>query len=153
MKRSSTVLWQGSGKDGSGHVSMQSGLLKDAPFAYATRFSNDAGTNPEELIAAAHASCFSMKLSFMVQEAGFKTEILRTRCTVVFENGSITESQLEVEAKIPQIVADKFNQLAEQAKTDCPVSRALSVPVTLKAQLLKGQEQDGNSILFSHILI
>ncbi|MBL7931703.1 MAG: OsmC family peroxiredoxin [Bacteroidia bacterium] len=153
MKRSSTVVWQGSGKDGSGQVSMQSGLLKDARFAYATRFSNDEGTNPEELIAAAHASCFSMKLSFMIQEAGFNTEELRTKCTIVFENGSITESQLEVEAKIPQIAGDRFKQIVEQARTDCPVSRALNVNVTLKANLLTSQEQKGQSILFSHILI
>lgn len=136
MKRYATANWQGSGKEGKGTNSTQSGVIKDAQYSYKSRFEEGIGTNPEELIAAAHAGCFSMKLSFVLGEAGFTPDNIDTKCTVTLENGAISNSHLEVKAKVPGIDADKFKKAAEEAKANCPISKSLNTNITLDAQLV-----------------
>ena len=136
MKRTATANWKGSGKEGSGKLQTQSGVLNDHQYAYKTRFENSMGTNPEELIAAAHAGCYSMKLSFILNAAGFTPDNIDTKCTITLEGGAITESHLDVEASVPGIDADKFAACAEEARTTCPVSKALNVNITMDASLV-----------------
>jgi osmotically inducible protein OsmC len=136
MKRSATANWQGSGKEGKGTVSSQSGVLKENQYSYSSRFENGIGTNPEELIAAAHAGCYSMKLSFVIGAAGHTPESIDTSCTVTLENGAITESHLEVKAKVPGMDATKFAEAAEEAKANCPISKSLNAKISLKAELV-----------------
>jgi lipoyl-dependent peroxiredoxin len=135
MKRSATANWKGSGKEGKGTVSAQSGVLKDNQYSYTSRFENGIGTNPEELVAAAHAGCYSMKLSFVLGAAGFTPDNIDTKCTVTFDNGSITESHLEVKAKVPGIDAAKFAEVAAEAKITCPISKSINANITLDASL------------------
>jgi osmotically inducible protein OsmC len=137
MKRTATVNWKGSGKEGKGTVSTQSGVLKNNQYSASSRFENGTGTNPEELIAAAHAGCFSMKLGFVLSAAGFTPENIDTECTITLENGAITESHLEVKASVPNIDESKFNECAADAKANCPVSKALNTNITLEASLVK----------------
>jgi lipoyl-dependent peroxiredoxin len=137
MKRSATANWKGSGKEGSGKLVTQSGLIKNKNYDYKSRFEDGSYTNPEELIAAAHAGCFSMKLSFVLGAAGYTPTRIETKCTVTLENGSITSSHLEVKAKVPKLKAKNFPALAEEAKTNCPVSKALSCEITMNAQMVK----------------
>ncbi len=136
MKRYATANWQGSGKEGKGTNSTQSGVIKDAQYSYKSRFEEGIGTNPEELVAAAHAGCYSMKLSFVLGEAGFTPDNIDTKCTVTLENGAISNSHLEVKAKVPGIDADKFKKAAEEAKANCPISKSLNTNITLDAQLV-----------------
>lgn len=136
MKRHATAVWNGTGKEGKGVLSTQSGVLEHSPYTYNTRFESAAGTNPEELLAAAHAGCFSMKLSFVLNAAGFTPDEIQTECTISMDNGVITESALIVKAKVPGIDAVKFQDCADDAKENCPVSKAYSFPVTLEASLL-----------------
>src|SRR2546423_2327551 len=103
MLRNATAVWNGSGKEGKGQLTTDSTVLKDTPYSYRTRFENEKGTNPEELVAAAHAGCFTMKLTFVLGEAGFTPERLETKCTITFENGSVTKSHLTVSGKVPGI--------------------------------------------------
>jgi lipoyl-dependent peroxiredoxin len=137
MKRTSTAVWNGSGKEGKGHISIQSGVIKETPYGYKSRFEDGPGTNPEELIAAAHAGCFNMKLSFILGEVGYTPDELTTTSTVALENGVITSSHLVVKARVPGITAEKFRECAENAKTDCPVSKALNMAITMDAELLE----------------
>lgn len=137
MKRSATANWKGSGKEGSGKLSTQTGVLKNKSYDYKSRFEDGTFTNPEELIAAAHAGCYSMKLSFILGAAGFTPDRIETKCTVTFEAGVITGSNLEVRAKVPKLKANDFPQYAEDAKANCPVSKALNINVTIDAQLVK----------------
>ena len=134
-KRFATAKWLGTGKEGSGTVSSQSGAFSDAQYSYKSRFEEGTGTNPEELIAAAHAGCFSMKLSFVLGEAGFTPDSIETKCTVSLDSGAITESHLDVKATVPGLDNDKFVELANAAKDGCPVSKALSVNITMDAAL------------------
>ena len=136
MKRNATAVWNGSGKEGKGILSTQSGFLKDLSYTYATRFENAVGTNPEELVAAAHASCFAMKLSFVLGAAGFTPESLNTSATVNLDQGAIIESHLEVKAKVPGISVEKFAECANEAKTNCPISKSLTAKITLDAKLV-----------------
>jgi osmotically inducible protein OsmC len=136
MKRFATANWKGSGKDGKGTNTTQSGVLKDTQYSYKSRFEDGTGTNPEELIAAAHAGCFSMKLSFVLGEAGFTPENIDTKCTVTLENGAITESHLELKAKVPGIDEAKFKECADNAKANCPISKSLNTNITLDASLV-----------------
>src|ERR1700748_244510 len=108
MKRTATAVWNGSGKEGKGTLTTQSTTLNKTQYSYKSRFEDGVGTNPEELIAAAHAGCFAMKLSFVLQEAGFTADSLDVNAVVTLENGSITSSALTLKAKIPGISADKF---------------------------------------------
>jgi osmotically inducible protein OsmC len=136
MKRTAHVTWQGAGKKGEGKISTQSKALSDAHFSYDTRFEDAKGTNPEELIAAAHASCFTMKLSFMLEEAGFTARDIKTSSTVTMEHSKITSSRLIVHAKVDGISSDKFDELAEKTRVECPVSQALNLNITMDAKLV-----------------
>jgi osmotically inducible protein OsmC len=135
MKRSATANWKGSGKEGKGTVTADSGVLSATPISYKTRFEEVQGTSSEELIAAAHAGCFSMKLSFVLGEAGFTPDNIDTKCTITLENGAITESHLEVKAKVPGIDEAKFKECADNAKANCPISKLLNTKITLEASL------------------
>lgn len=136
MKRFATANWQGSGKEGKGTNTTQSGVLKDTQYSYLSRFESGVGTNPEELVAAAHAGCFTMKLSFVLGAAGFTPDNIDTKCTINFENGVITESHLEVKAKVPGIDKAKFDECAADAKANCPISKLLNTTITMDASLV-----------------
>jgi osmotically inducible protein OsmC len=140
MKRTGSAVWKGGLRDGSGTVSSASGVLKDTQYSFSTRFENGVGTNPEELIAAAHAGCFSMALSVQLGNAGMTAERIATTATVTLEKGEagfgITGIHLDLTARIPGADAAKFHEAANAAKAGCPVSRALAaVPITLDAKL------------------
>jgi len=135
MKRSATANWKGSGKEGKGTVTAQSGIFSGTPISYRTRFEDIQGTSPEELVAAAHAGCFSMKLSFVLGAAGFTPDNIDTKCTITLENGAITESHLEVKASVPNIDEAKFNECAAEAKATCPISKLLNTNITIEATL------------------
>ena len=135
MKRHATAVWNGSGKEGNGTISSQSGVLKDTQYSYNSRFAEGIGTNPEELIAAAHAGCFTMKLSFVLGEAGFTPERLETTSNINFENGVLTESHLAVKAKVPGISKEKFDESVKNAEENCPISKALNMKITSEATL------------------
>ena len=137
MKRKATAIWKGSGKEGNGHLSTQSTILNKTQYSFNSRFAEGTGTNPEELIAAAHAGCFSMKLSFILGEAGFTPEEISTDCTISIDDGTITQSQLVLKAKVPGITEDKFKTCAEEAKANCPVSKLLNTNISLTATLEK----------------
>jgi lipoyl-dependent peroxiredoxin len=135
MKRTATAVWNGSGKEGNGKLSTQSTVLKDNQYSYKSRFEDGVGTNPEELIAAAHAGCFSMKLSFVLGAAGHEPTNIETTCVVTLENGTITNSHLTVKATVPGMDAAKFQECAEDAKANCPVSKALKMDISMEASL------------------
>jgi osmotically inducible protein OsmC len=137
MKRSATANWKGSGKEGKGTVTAQSGLFSSAPISYRTRFEEVRGTSPEELVAAAHAGCFSMKLSFVLGAAGFTPDNIDTKCTITLENGTITESHLEVNASVPKIDEAKFVECVTDAKDNCPVSKLYKTNITVDAHLVQ----------------
>ncbi|HTI90879.1 MAG TPA: OsmC family protein [Puia sp.] len=140
MKRTATAVWNGSGKDGTGNLTTQSTTLNKANYSYKTRFEEGVGTNPEELIAAAHAGCYTMALAFALQGAGFTPDSLETTSTVTLDPSSgtptITQSALVLKAKIPGISKEKFQELAKGAEQGCPVSRVLKAEITLDATLL-----------------
>ena len=135
MSRHATAKWNGTGKEGTGHLVTQSGVLKDVPYTYKDRFEEGPGTNPEELIAAAHAGCFSMKLSFVLGEAGFTPDEIETRCEITLASGAITKSHLILKAKVPGIDKQKFDECAENAKANCPVSKLLNTDISMEATL------------------
>ena len=139
MLRKATAVWNGGLKDGAGKISTDSGVLKDTQYSFATRFENGIGTNPEELIAAAHAGCFTMATSAALGKAGFTPEKLATNATLTFEqvsgNWTITTVDLQMTAKVPGIDAKKFQEVAADAKANCPVSRVLNAKITLDAKL------------------
>jgi osmotically inducible protein OsmC len=139
MKRSASAAWQGSLKDGKGSISTQSGVLKDAQYGFNTRFEDGPGTNPEELIGAAHAGCFTMALSAQLGEAGMTAESLKTIATVTLdkvEGGfSISAVHLDLVAKIPGATRQAFETVANNAKLNCPVSKLLTAKITLAATL------------------
>ncbi|AEV97978.1 OsmC family peroxiredoxin [Niastella koreensis] len=136
MKRTATAVWNGSGKDGSGNLTTQSTTLNKTQYSYKSRFEEGVGTNPEELIAAAHSGCFAMKLSFVLGGAGFTADSLDVTSTVALEDGKITSSHLVLKAKIPGISAEKFKECADDAKANCPVSKVLNCEITLDASLV-----------------
>jgi len=138
MKRTAHVVWNGNGKDGNGTLSTQSGALKDLPYSFKTRFQNDdgkLGTNPEELITAAHAGCFNMKLSFVLNENDFYPDELTTDAELTFDDGVVESIELKLNAKISNIGNDKFQELAEIAKNNCPISGLLKCDIKLVAVL------------------
>lgn len=135
MKSYASANWKGTGKEGSGTVSAKSNVLRNAPYDYRSRFEGSDLTNPEELIAAAHSGCFSMKLSFVLGAAGFTPDNIDTKCTVTLENGAITGSHLEVTATVPGIDAAKFEECANEAKSTCPISKLLNTNITMEAKL------------------
>ncbi len=135
MKRNATAVWNGTGKEGTGYLTTQSTTLKDAQYSYKSRFEQGVGTNPEELMAAAHAGCFSMKLSFVLGGAGFPPEKIETTCEINLGDGVITNSHLKVKATVPGITPEKFKECAEDAKANCPVSKAYNMEITMEAFL------------------
>lgn len=135
MKRNATAVWEGTGKEGKGHISTQSGVLSNTQYSFGTRFENGTGTNPEELIAAAHAGCFTMKLSFNITQAGFTPGRLETRCEVKFENGAVTGSHLSVKARVDGLDQARFNELVTDAEQNCPISKLLNTAITSEAVL------------------
>lgn len=136
MKRKATAVWNGSGKEGNGHLTTQSTVLNKTQYSFNSRFAEGIGTNPEELVAAAHAGCFSMKLSFVLGEAGFTPQELATDCFITLEDGAITQAQLVLKAKVPGISPEKFKACAEDAKANCPISKLLNTSITLEASLV-----------------
>jgi osmotically inducible protein OsmC len=136
MRRSATAIWNGSGKEGKGNLTTQSTVLNKTQYSYGSRFEEGVGTNPEELMAAAHAGCFSMKLSFVLGAAGFTADEIHTDCTITLQDGAITKSELVLRAKIPGIDDAKFQECAADAKANCPVSKAYNCEITLDAALV-----------------
>ena len=135
MKRSANANWKGSGKEGKGTVSADSGIFNNTPISYHTRFEEVKGTSPEELVAAAHAGCYSMKLSFVLGAAGFTPDNIDTKCTITLENGAVTESHLEVKASVPNIDEAKFEECVNDAKANCPISKLFNTNITIEASL------------------
>ena len=137
--RTATARYDGFGKDGKGHISTQSTVLDDSSYGFNTRFEDEPGTNPEELIAAAHAGCFTMALSFALAKAGHSDGSLETKAAVTLEKDgdgfTITKSALDLTATVPGIDADDFARIAEEAKVGCPVSKLLKAEVTLTHRL------------------
>lgn len=135
MKRRATAVWNGSGKDGKGHLTTQSTVLNQTQYSFGSRFEEGIGTNPEELVGAAHAGCFSMKLAFNLQEAGFTPTELKTNCEIVFEDGSIVASNLTLTATVDGISKDKFDELVKDAETNCPISKLLNTKISVTSTL------------------
>ncbi len=137
MKRNATAVWNGTGKEGSGNLSTQSTVLSNTQYSYLSRFESGVGTNPEELVAAAHAGCFSMKLSFVLNAAGFTADEINTKCEINFDTaaGKITESHLNVTAKVPGINQEQFDAAVADAKANCPISKLLNANITHEATL------------------
>lgn len=133
--RKASAQWKGTGKDGLGSLTTDSTVLNKTQYSYKTRFENGAGTNPEELIGAAHAGCFTMQLSFLLDAAGYNDKQLDTEAHVVFEDGAITQIQLKLTGKVDKISKADFLEIAENAKRICPVSKALNATITLTAEL------------------
>jgi lipoyl-dependent peroxiredoxin len=137
MKRYATANWKGTGKEGKGNITTQSKVLDHSHYAYGTRYEEGIGTNPEELIAAAHSGCFTMKLSFNLTKAGFTPENIDTRCDITLDTdkGEISTSHLTVKAKVPGISKEKFEELVTDAKMNCPVSKLLKASISCESTL------------------
>ncbi|MDC7998304.1 OsmC family protein [Gilvibacter sediminis] len=133
--RNAKAQWKGSGKDGSGTLSTPSTILDNTKYSFKTRFEGDPGTNPEELLGAAHAGCFAMQLSFLLQEAEFVADTLDVNATIHFEDGNIPNIDLDLTAEVPDISAEEFNQLANKAKEICPISKVLKAEIGLQINL------------------
>lgn len=135
MKRNATAIWTGTVKDGSGTLTTGSTTLDKTQYSFKSRFEEGVGTNPEELMAAAHAGCFTMKLSADLTEAGFTPTTLETKATVSLENGVIKSSHLVTNATVPNLSEEQFQEIAKGAKENCPVSKAYNLEITLEATL------------------
>ena len=140
MKRSGSAVWKGGLKDGHGTVSTESGAVSGLPYNFSKRFENEPGTNPEELVAAAHASCFSMALSLALANAGMRAESIETKATVSLdqvEGGfAVTSSHLQTTVKIPNVDKAAFEKAADGAKSGCPISKLLNAKITMDAKLV-----------------
>jgi lipoyl-dependent peroxiredoxin len=140
MIRKAKAVWRGTGRDGAGDISSESGVLHETPYSYRTRFENEKGTNPEELIAAAHAGCFTMALAFQLQGAGYEPTELATEAAVTLEQEgqgfTITKSALTLRASVPGLDEATFAQMAEGAEKNCPVSKLMKAEITLNAKLI-----------------
>ena len=140
MIRKARAVWYGTGRGGKGNLSSDSGVLADTPYSLSTRFEGEKGTNPEELIAAAHAGCFTMALAFRLQAAGYTPTELHTEAAVNLEKNdegfSISRSALTLRTSVPNLDQDTFDRLARDAERNCPVSRVLKTEITLDAQLV-----------------
>jgi lipoyl-dependent peroxiredoxin len=132
MKSYSTANWKGSGKEGSGTLTSKSKVLDNTSYDFRSRFEDGTFTNPEELVASAHAGCFSMKLSFVLGAAGFTPDSIETKCTITLDSGAITSSHLEVKASVPGIDADKFAEAAAEAKANCRIPKLRWKQIWLK---------------------
>ncbi|QED36899.1 OsmC family protein [Antarcticibacterium arcticum] len=135
MIRKATAVWNGSLKEGNGTLSSQSGVLKDTQYSFKSRFESGIGTNPEELVAAAHSGCFTMQLSAYLTEENFPPEKLETTCEITFEDGAITKSHLVLNAQVPKVDKSTFDSLVKKAKENCPMSKLLNTEITADATL------------------
>lgn len=139
MKRSGTAVWKGGLKDGKGTVSAESGVLSNVPYNFSKRFESERGTNPEELVAAAHAACFSMALSLFLGEAGMTADNIETKATVSLDQVdggfAVTSSHLQTTVKIPNANRAAFDKAVETAKSGCPISKLLNAKITMEAKL------------------
>ena len=138
INRKATAVWKGTGKEGTGTMSTQSTVLENTQYSFNTRFAEGKGTNPEELIAAAHSGCFAMQLSFDLNAEGFTADELNATATITLDpaKGQITKSHIDLTAKIPGITAEKFAEIAEKSKKKCPVSQVLNAELSLNAELI-----------------
>ena len=139
MKREVNAIWKGGGAEGIGHLNVQSGAFRDMPYSFKTRFENEngkLGTNPEELIASALAGCFNMKLAFVLNEADIYPNQLNTKALLTFKDGVIKLIELFLRGKVPNIKREKFAELAEEAKNNCPVSGVLNCEIKLNTTLI-----------------
>lgn len=134
--RKGTAQWRGSGKTGKGELSVESGALKNKAYTHKSRFGDGEGTNPEELIGAAHAGCFSMKLAFVLNDAGFEAEEINTEAQVTIDSGTINEIHLTTRVKVDGLEEGKFRELTENAKNNCPVSKLVKAKIILSAELI-----------------
>jgi len=137
MKRFASANWKGSGKEGKGLLSTQSTVLNNTQYSFSSRFESGVGTNPEELAAAAHAGCFTMKLSFNLAGAGYVANNIDTRCEITLDpaKGEITASHLTIKASVPNISKEKFEELVADAKANCPISRLYNTTISYEAAL------------------
>ncbi|MGG7665226.1 OsmC family protein [Dyadobacter sp. BHUBP1] len=136
MKRKATAVWNGDIKTGAGHITTGSTVLNKTQYSFNSRFADGIGTNPEELLAAAHAGCFTMKLDLDLTQAGYTVESLETQSIVTLDNGKITRSELTLQAKVPGISEEEFQVIAKGAEETCPVSQAFSFEIVLSATLV-----------------
>lgn len=136
MIRNATAVWNGSGKTGNGHLTTQSNVLNETQYSFNSRFAEGIGTNPEELVAAAHAGCFTMKLSFVLGELGLTPDRLDTKCELTFENGSVTKSHLIVKGSVPGITPEQFAEAVANAEANCPISKLLNTAISSEAVLV-----------------
>lgn len=137
MKRHASATWSGSGKTGTGSLTTETKILNHTPYSFHSRFEDGKDTNPEELIAAAHAGCFTMKLSFVLGEAGFTPDSLETTSYITLEDGVISASHLKVKGKVTGITEEKFQECVKNAEQNCPVSKALNLAISSEAVLEK----------------
>ena len=139
MKRKASALWKGAGKTGKGYLTTPTKVLNDTPYSFTSRFEEGTGTNPEELIAAAHAGCFNMALAFMLNEKGFEANTLETTATVTMErkdnSWSVSHIALDLNADVAEIDNETFENITQSAKTNCPVSKLLNTTIELNARL------------------
>ncbi|MBC5864039.1 OsmC family protein [Flavobacterium turcicum] len=137
MKRNATAVWKGTLKEGAGHLSTQSTVLQSTQYSFKSRFDEGVGTNPEELIAAAHSGCFTMQLTAYISEAGFAIDQIETKCDIDFVDGAIQTSHLTVQAKVQDITEDAFQELVTKAEKNCPISKLLNATISSTATLIK----------------
>jgi lipoyl-dependent peroxiredoxin len=139
MKYNATAAWNGTGKEGTGYLTTQSTALNKTQYSFNSLFAEGVGTNPDELVAASHAGCFSMKLSFVLNAAGFTADAIETNCVITFDpaQGAITESALTVTASVPGINQEQFEAFAADAKANCPISKLLTANITMVATLMQ----------------
>jgi osmotically inducible protein OsmC len=135
MKRKATAVWNGNGKEGKGHLTTQSKVLNETSYSFTSRFENGEGTNPEELIAAGHAGCFTMQLTFNLQEAGYTADTLETEGTLTLEDGKVTSSHLTLKAKVDGVEEEEFSKLVKDAEENCPISVLLDTKISVEYTL------------------
>ena len=136
MKRYATAVWKGSLKEGEGHLSTQSRTLENTQYSFKSRFEEGVGTNPEELVAAAHSGCFTMQLSAYITEGGFEIESIETKCDINLLEGTIVSSHLTVSAKVKEISNDFFQELVTKAEENCPISKLFDTEISTEAKLV-----------------
>ena len=137
MKRNAQAHWQGTGKDGKGHLTTQSTVLNKNQYSFSSRFEQGIGTNPEELVAAAHSGCFTMKLAFILQAANFTPKDLITDCVITLEDGKITSSQLTLKATVDGVSDEEFGKMVKDAEENCPISKLLNTEISVSYTLNK----------------
>lgn len=137
MKRNAQAHWQGTGKDGKGHLTTQSTVLNKNQYSFSSRFEQGIGTNPEELVAAAHSGCFTMKLAFILQAANYTPKDLITDCVITLDNGAITSSQLTLKATVDGVSDEEFGKMVKDAEENCPISKLLNTEISVSYSLNK----------------